>query len=691
MRKILFLSIKIIFNVAQNSIAKRQNSIALVFFVCLSQFLFGVAYFISTPFDETEVPNLQYAQADNEMYLVSGTDIPQVLTRTAHNAWTITDMTMEDGPFQPLNTTTTTITPSNDLAVGDTVTLTASSSIFQSTAGASHIGSIWQIDQKRPNVFQGAIDADESSAATYFFKGNYSFITEGTWDGTITLERSTTGAFAGEETAALSALTDTNFDNPQETEPDGAYYRVTGSGWTSGTCNYTLTITDAYNHGIVSITGVASGTSATGTVITAIYDTSATTRWREGFWSDYRGWPKTVAFHQQRLVFGGSTSYPQALWFGKQDPDEYYNFSEGTVDTAAFTVYLQGQNPIRWLLSGDYLFIGTSGSTGKYGEAGQAVTPTSPAYSEQSQYGSDSIMAVYAGDTVLYVERGSRKVREFQYSLQYDKFLTPDLTLLAEDITGTGIKEIAFQARPYPILWCVLDDGDVATLTYQREQSVYAWSKQTTDGNFESVATIPGTGSEDEVWFVVKRTINGTDYRYVEQLQPFDWGSDDNDAWFVDCGYGYDSTPITTLTNLSWLEAETVQIYGDGTVLTDDVVEAGTIVFTSSSRVITGLPYTAKLETMPIVIDPRDLTYQKKIMNLWVDLYKTGDISYGMGPSSTVTPVSLSGITTSSVALEEYRFVYGSRGKPTIYLESEEPLPLTIRALVPEIRPYKQD
>ena len=160
-----------------------------------------------------------------------------------------------------------------------------------------------------------------------------------------------------------------------------------------------------------------------------------------------------MAFHQQRLVFGGSDSYPQTIWFGKQDPDDYANFLEGTLDTSAFTVALEGQNPIRWLLSQDYLLIGTSGTCGKWGEQGKAVTPTSPNYQEQTRHGCEAIPAVLGGDSVLYVERGARKVREFSYNLQYDKYLSPDLTLLSSDITDSGIKYIDFQLRPDPVLW----------------------------------------------------------------------------------------------------------------------------------------------------------------------------------------------------------------------------------------------
>lgn len=658
-------------------------------FLLLCGYLFGVDYYIETPYDATEIPNLQYAQFDNEMYLCSGTDIPQVLTRTAHNSWTITDMTMETGPFLPLNTTTTTITPSGTLTVGGSVTLTASSSIFVN----GHEGSIWQIDQKRPNVYQGVIDTEESNAGTgtktYWFKGTYSFVTEGTWTGTVTLERSENGS---DWSSALESLTNANFDNSLETESHGAYYRVTGSAWTSGTCNYTFTITDGYNHGIVLITpdtGYTSGTEVTGTVITAIYDTSATTRWREGYWSDYRGWPKTVCFHQQRLIFGGSETFPQTLWFGRQNPDEFTDFTTGTLDTDAFTAILPGQNPIRWLLSGDYLFIGTSGSTGTYGEQGKGITPTSPAYRTQS-VGAEDIMAVWASDSILYVERGAEKVREFQYQLDIDKYISSDLTLLAEDITDSGIKEIAFQQRPYPILWCILNNGTIATMTFQRDQGVIGWAIQSTDGDFESIATIPGSGAEDEVWVVVKRSINGADVRYVEQFQPIDWGDDPADAWFVDCGAsGTFEPPTDTVGGLSHLEGETVQVYADAVVLGDETVASAQITIDAeASKAIVGLPYTAKLETMPLNFAPNDQALEKKLLRLWIDLLETGDLKYGSHSSNLTTVNFDNALKTSTVALEKYTFPPGSKGKATVYLESEEPLPVTIRALVPEITPY---
>ena len=748
------------------------------------------AYYISTPWDSNDIWNVQFAQADNEMYLVDGNNIPQVLTRSDHNSWTIADVDFQTGPFLAENEFEgNTITPNDVNGTGVTLTFSGTT-LFQSTTGASHVGSIWAINQVREtSTVSGSFTANGVSLSSPSFSGDYGFTTTGTWVGTVTLQRSTNNGISWR--AALTPLVDTNFDNPAESEESTTVYRVVMSNYTSGTCNYTFTITDNYNKGVVRITAVADGNTATCTVLAELVDTNSTATWREGYWSDYRGWPKTVEFHQQRLIYGGTETYPQTIWFGKADPDDYPNFLEGTLDTSAFTIALQGQNPIRWLKSQDYLIIGTSGSTGKYGDQGKAVTPTSPNYREQAKIGSEPIMAIDASDSLLFIERGGRKVREFAYSLQYDKHLAPDLTLYAEDITEGLIIDTAFQMSPDPTLWCVLADGNMATLTYKRDQEVVGWTLQTTDGDFESVCRIPGLTYEDEIWVVVKRTIDGNDKRYVEKFEPRDWGNDPNDCWFVDSGltwsggdgvnisdvnqsdpakvtvatwptdvddanlgdgdqikigavvgmtelngnvYVIDDADTSTLTftlndstdtddinsigytayvsggmvlevesdfnSIDHLIGEDLSIYADTLIESNEVVDAnGEIVIdNSASRVLVGLPFTSKLETLPLRIDPQDKATSKKIERVFFDFFETGYCQYGNGPDATLMNINFKNdldadpnatrqdLITSVVRFRDCIWPYGPRAKQTIYIESDKPMPLTIRSMTPQYK-----
>jgi hypothetical protein len=97
-------------------------------------------------------------------------------------------------------------------------------------------------------------------------------------------------------------------------------------------------------------------------------------------------------------------------------------------------------------------------------------------------------------------------------------------------LLDTGINEMAYQQEPDSNIWCVRDDGVLACLTYQRSENVIAWSRHIFGGAFgsgnavcESVASISGVLTEDEVWVIVKRTINGATKRYVECFSDFDF------------------------------------------------------------------------------------------------------------------------------------------------------------------------
>ena len=109
---------------------------------------------------------------------------------------------------------------------------------------------------------------------------------------------------------------------------------------------------------------------------------------------------------------------------------------------------------------------------------------------------------------------------------------------------------MAFQKNPYPILWCVRSDGALASLTLEESNEIIGWCIHEFDGDVESVAVIPGT-NEDEIWITVERTINDATYRYIEQLQPFDWGTDQEDCFYVDSGLSFDGGTAITVTGVT--------------------------------------------------------------------------------------------------------------------------------------------
>jgi hypothetical protein len=312
--------------------------------------------------------------------------------------------------------------------------------------------------------------------------------------------------------------------------------------WTSQTnARVTLTVANQTVGGQVKIATVASnGLSATATVQewlgTDAQSNRRTKLWYEAAFSGFRGFPRSVALHEQRLCFGGNTSEPNTIWCSKLD--DFENYEMGTTAEAAisFTLAASEGNRINWLYSQADLLVGTSGDEWTIGSAdtAQSLSSTNVQARRQSSYGSKYMRAALVNDVLLFVQRNGRKVRELVYELNKDGWIAPDLTLLAEHITKGEIVEIAYQQQPDAILWCVRGDGVLIGMTYERDQKVVGWHRHLTDGTIESVAVIYGIGTEDEIWVAVNRVVDGAVKRFIERFQ-LQWrdrlDNEDTDGW----------------------------------------------------------------------------------------------------------------------------------------------------------------
>jgi hypothetical protein len=267
--------------------------------------------------------------------------------------------------------------------------------------------------------------------------------------------------------------------------------------------------------GIVKINSVATnGLTASATVVEWLGADSLgnkkTTLWTEPGFSGQTGYPRSVAMHEQRLCYGGTSSQPNTIWCSAIDDFENFQTGATAADAVQFTLAASEGNRINWMYSQSQLLIGTSGDEWTIGSAdsSQALSATNVQASRQSSYGSKYMRAALVNDVLLFVQRNGRKVRELVYELNKDGWVAPDLTLLAEHITNGEIVEVAYQQQPDAVLWCVRGDGTLIAMTYERDQKVVGWHRHTLgDADVESVATIYGNGTEDEVWMVVKRYV----------------------------------------------------------------------------------------------------------------------------------------------------------------------------------------
>ena len=264
-----------------------------------------------------------------------------------------------------------------------------------------------------------------------------------------------------------------------------------GSGFLATDVGRFVFLSDGY----AKITGVTDTTNAVMTIITALDNANATANWQLGAFSDTTGHPSCVTFFEQRLVFAGTTNQPQTIFFSRSG--DYENMDAnigGTIaddDAIIYTIASNQVNAIRFMTATRTLILGTAGGefTVSGGGTDSAVTPTNILIKKQSNHGSANVDAIAVGNATLFLQRAKRKIRELAYNFDVDGYIAPDMTILAEHITESGLTQIAYQQEPNQIVYAVRGDGELAGLTYQREQQVTAWHRHIFGGRF-GVATI---------------------------------------------------------------------------------------------------------------------------------------------------------------------------------------------------------
>lgn len=342
--------------------------------------------------------------------------------------------------------------------------------------------------------------------------------------------------------------------------------------------------------GYVKITAFQSSLQVSATVINPLLDISATTVWAEGAFSDDEGYPTATVFFEGRLLFGkDQTIYGSAI-------DDFENFGyilDGETDITdeaaySYTINSNKQNLILWMRGLGFLFVGTGGGTVKIaGGNNKGITPTEPPIIQpQTTEGCADILPIITGGDIIFVDRTTKRLIALEFILNKDQYVGTDVTLFNHEILGSGLTQLSIEEAPDPFLWAVSSNGHLVMGSILRAQQVIAFAKRTTDGTFESVASIPDdTNKRTLTAVIVKRTINGATKRYVEFSDP---------SIAVDSGLTATfGSPVTTVTGFKHLEGKTISIIGDNAVYPNQVVTNGTITLNPSATTVTGgLPYT---------------------------------------------------------------------------------------------------
>jgi len=424
-------------------------------------------------------------------------------------------------------------------------------------------------------------------------------------------------------TLTASAVTGINSDTGFQTTDVGRLIRIKeGSTW-----------------GYVRITGRTSTTVVTVDVVNTLTNVNAKVDWRLGAWSDTTGYPGSVAFYEDRLVFGGALGTPSRIDMSKTGL--YENFAptatDGTVandNAIAYTLNASSVNRTYWLLDEENgLLVGTSGGCWavRASTQNEALTPTNISAKRFTNFGSKQVQAVRSGRAILYPQREGRVLREITYGGVSSGYAARDVSIASGHITENGLSELAYQQYPHEVMWAVRGDGVLLGMLHalpeNQEDAIRGWARHILGGVFgtghavvESAAVIPSAdGSYEQLWLVVKRTINSATVRTIEYMTKFFESEVDviEDAFFVDCGLTYSGVAATGISGLWHLNGQMVSILADGAAHPDKVVANGAVSLDrSATKVHVGLYRAADGETLRYEAGAQDGTAQGKTQRI---------------------------------------------------------------------------
>lgn len=367
----------------------------------------------------------------------------------------------------------------------------------------------------------------------------------------------------------------------------------------TGALTFTVTLANASAAAYDKMTGIPLSSSAQIAVTHSATGTSRT----EPVWSATRGYPRTVAFFEGRLYFGGTRSRQQTLIGSQVNNPLAFEIGEGLADDPVMITLNGAQlNAITGLFAGRTLQLFTSGGEFRYvKDQGAPVTPGDTPVN-QTQYGSARTKPVTIDGATVYVQRHKRSIRDFRFDYTENAYNSLGISALAAHLVydvkdlaawnGSAVDEIGLVfvvngANP-DTSTDAFPDGTVAVLNTRKEANIQAWTIWTTAGEFKAVATVL-----EDIYFLVSRTLNGTN---VLTLETADYD------YYTDCATQVANSPAsTTVTGLSHLNGVECRVRADDFVLENVTPSAGSATIARASLAVeVGLDWTPEVTPMPL-------------------------------------------------------------------------------------------
>jgi hypothetical protein len=552
---------------------------------------------LPTPWEESDLDRVRYDASLNTIFVACKGLQQRKIERRGLRSWSVALFKPDDGPFLTQNLTATELDASG---LSGNITVSSSENFFRS----GHVGALFNVYSRNQNVLASLNTEDTYSdpiRVTGVGNGRlWNYIISGTWSGTLTIQRSFDEGLSWGDAVINASITGNGSPTPpgyQDTlDNQIVLYRIGFKlgNYTSGTADIQLQFDAGSIRGVFRVTAYTDAQNVSAEVLKTLGSTAPTSNWSEGAWSDYRGWPSALSLHDGRLWFFGLAKY----WASGSDAYESYtDDEEGAASPISRTIGSGPVDDISWAVSLDVLAAGAEAAEKAFGvdALGGKITPENVNAVNISTIGSSPVIPGVIDDSAVFAAQSD--VYETSPSDNGTKYGSASLTDLVKECWTASVVRIAVQRQPDTRVHCVLSDGRVAILVYDRAENQQAWWIYETDGEVEDAFVFKRKDGEreDTVYYCVKRTINGSAVRYRERWALESECVGGTACKLLDCHKTYDATPRTSLTGLSHLEGETVYVWAGGKDFGSFTVAGGAVTLpTAAAYATAGLGYTAQ-------------------------------------------------------------------------------------------------
>ena len=419
-------------------------------------------------------------------------------------------------------------------------------------------------------------------------------------------------------------------------------------------------------------------------------------------------YPGAVTLFEQRLVFASTDNNPQTIWFSSSANFANFSVSSPAQDSDAITATLVGQqvNAVKHLFPLDESLISLTAAAEWAIDGGDNafVTPTSVKRRAESFWGSADVRPLAVGTQILFLQDKSARVRDLGYEWSADGYQSTDLSIFAEHLfEGHTIVDWCYAQAPDMMVWLVRDDGILLGLTYLREHQIWGWGSHTlqnpadgTNAVVESVCAVP-EGDMDAVYAVVKYTM-----RQDAPLKPLHGALCRPVEGPAAHGHRRLVGSSTARCSIrgprqrafrafgTW-KARAVNLLADGDVLPAQVVTNGAVTLpNAASKVLIGIGYTSRMQTLPLDLSPNVAGKSRAIKNMAFRIRDTRGIK--VGPSTALLvewKQRATGDLSTTIPLETGDFDirphqdWSKTGQMVV--QQTDPLPMTILAIMPTV------